>query len=320
MNKVKWGIISTGTIAHAFAQDFKFVPNGALMAVASRNIETAQEFAAEYDIPKSYATYEELYADPDIDAVYIATPHNFHFQNSMDAINAGKSVMCEKPLTVSPDEAVHLTQHARKKKVYLMEALWTYFLPSIQKAQEWIAEGRIGEVRQIRADFGYPVDYDPLSRMFNPDLAGGSLLDMGIYPVSMAWLFLKKDPIQIKAIERKAPTGVDYDMHMTFDYGEEVAILNSSFRSKLFNHLFVIGTEGYVQVPDFWRASECMLFKSEEQIDHFMENRESLGYCFETIAMNEDLLNGKLESEIMPHAYSLKIQEIIKSVKDAARR
>jgi predicted dehydrogenase len=311
MKKIKWGIISTGTIAHSFAEDFKYVKHGELVAVASRNQQSAQEFADKYAIPKAYATYEQLYNDAEIDAIYIATPHTFHLQNSMDALDKGKSVLCEKPITTNQKDFNTLSSFAKKQEGYLMEGMWTYFLPAILKAQEWIAQGRIGEVKQVKADFGYPVLYDPKGRMYNPELAGGSLLDMGVYPLAMAWLFFKKDPNKMTVLRRNAPTGVDNEMTMIFEYADEVANLSSSFRCKLHNHLFIIGTEGYIQIPEFWRAKECLLYKVEEQIDHFVDPRESLGFNFEAEAVSLDILAGKKESEIMPLHYSNKLQQFL---------
>lgn len=309
MEYIKWGIISTGTIAHSFAQDFNFIDNGKVVAVASRSGKKAEDFAIQYNITKAYGTYDELFADDEINAVYIATPHNFHFKNTLDALNFGKSVLCEKPITVNPQECRELINVSRATGIYLMEAMWTYFLPANLKAQEWIADGKIGTIKHIKADFGNQVPYDPEGRMYNPELAGGALLDMGIYPIALAWLFYKKDPDEISVISRKAPSGVDDDVVMLFKYHDSAATLTTTFRCKLPNYAFIIGDEGYIMIPDFWRAKECMLFKGEDCIDHFTDDRKSLGLNFETEAVNNDILNNKKESKVMPLAYSLKLQQ-----------
>ncbi|MFC1740655.1 Gfo/Idh/MocA family protein, partial [Pseudomonadota bacterium] len=238
MEKVRWGIVSTGRITHQFVQDFRFVPNGEVVAVASRTQESAEVFAGEYDIPKAYAGYQRLLEDPEVDAVYVATPHTLHFQNTADAIAAGKHVLCEKPFTVNPRESEKLFSLAGQSSVFVMEAMWTYFLPAIQKAQEWVKQGRIGKFRQVKADFGFPkLPYDPAQREYNADLAGGCLLEMGIYPVGLAWLFMQQDPEEIQVLAHKAPNGVEDDVAMMFDYGNcsegAVATLGTSFRSKL---------------------------------------------------------------------------------------
>lgn len=314
MSKIKWGIIGPGIIANEFAHDFQFVSNAQIHAVASRNDERGKAFAEKYNIPNVYTSYEALYNDPQIDAVYVATPHNFHLKNSSDAINAGKAVLCEKPITINPAECQQLTSLARERNIYLMEGMWTYFLPAIQKAQEWINNGKIGRVVSIKSDFGYPVPYDPESRMYNPALSGGSLLDMGVYTIAMAWLIYKQDPLIMKVVGRKAPTGVDNDVNMLFEYKDEIASLHSSFRSKLNNHTYIIGEEGYIDLPDFWKANECLLYKGEKVIDTFDDGRKGFGFQFEIEAVSDDLLNGKKESEIVPFTTSLALQRHMEEV------
>ncbi len=195
MNTVRWGIVSTGRITHQFVQDFDYVPNGTVVAVASRSQESADAFAAQYSIPRAYAGYDRLLEDPEVDAVYIATPHTLHYRNTMDAIQARKHVLCEKPFTVSVREARNLFHMAEQSSVFVMEAMWTYFLPAIQKAREWVEQGHIGRLRQVKADFGYPLlPFDPDRREYDAELAGGCLLEMGIYPVALAFLFVGRDP------------------------------------------------------------------------------------------------------------------------------
>lgn len=314
MKKVKWGIISTGRIAGEFASDFKYVDNAELVAVASRSQESADAFAKRHGIPKAYDSYQKLYEDPEVEAIYVATPHNFHFENSRDALAHDKAVLCEKPITIHPAQFEELRAFAKEKNQYLMEGMWTYFHPAIQKAQQWVADGRIGQLVQVKADFGYAVPFDPKGRMYNPDLAGGALLDMGIYPIAMAWLFLRKDPKEILVTCHKASTGVDDDVNILFDYGNETANLATSFRSKLHNNLFVIGTEATIRIPFFWKASECFLYKGDEQIDHFDDGRDSIGFNHELQAVSQDILDGKKESAIMPHTNSAKFQELMTKV------
>ena len=155
MEKIKWGILGTGNIANSFAEDFKFTKHGIITSVASRSHEKATAFAQKYHIQRAYGTYEDLFNDANVDVVYVATPHNAHFQNSFDALTSGKAVLCEKPITVNTDECRQLIQLAKNSGNYLMEAMWTYFLPSIIKVQKWIEDGKIGKVKYIRADFGF---------------------------------------------------------------------------------------------------------------------------------------------------------------------
>jgi predicted dehydrogenase len=316
MKKVRWGIVGPGNIAHSFAHDFQFTKYGELMAVASRSLDRAQNFANKYGIPKAYGSYSELYADKEIDIVYVATPHAFHHENSTDAINSGKAVLCEKPITVNLEESDSLIALAKEKDQYLAEAMWTYFLPVIKKVSGWVSEGRIGRVLNIKADFGNRVPFDPDSRMYSPKLAGGTLLDMGIYPLAITWLIYKSDPINISVISRKAPTGVDNDVNMLLEYEDASASLHSSFRSKLNNHAYIIGEKGYIDIPEFWHARECILYDSENIIDSFQDDRKGKGYEFEIDAVSIDLLNGLKQSGVMPLDYSRKLQEHMQMVVD----
>ena len=321
MEKVRWGIVSTGRITHQFVRDFNFVPNGEVVAVASRSQESADAFARQYGIPRAYEGYERLLEDGEVDAVYVATPHTMHFQNTVDAITAGKHVLCEKPFTISPGESEQLFEVAGRSSVFVMEALWTYFLPAIQKAREWVQQGRIGKLRQVKADFGFPkLPFDPDQREYNADLAGGCLLEMGIYPVALAWLFMQQDPVEMQVVAHKAPNGVEDDVVMVFDYGEDsegaVATLGTSFRSKLQNWAYIIGEEAYIAIPDFWRAGECSLYALDTRIDHFDDGRTSLGFDYETIASNEDILAGRQQNSIMPWDTTVRLQQHMARVRE----
>ena len=321
MSKVRWGILSTGRITHQFVQDFAYVPNGEVVAVASRSLESANEFAGEYGIPRAYPDYGQMLEDPDVDAVYVATPHTLHYQNTIDAIRARKHVLCEKPFTVGVREARNLFHMAEQSSVFVMEAMWTWFLPAIRKAQEWVEQGRIGKLRQVKADFGYPLlPFDPDRREYNAELAGGCLLEMGIYPVALAWLFMQRDPVDIQVTAHRAPNGVEDDVAMLFDYGDEsdgaVATLGTSFRSKLQNWAYVIGEEGYIAIPDFWRASECSLYHLDTRVDHFHDGRKSLGFNYETVAANEDILAGRQQNSLVSWANTIRFQEHMERVKE----
>ena len=316
MSKVRWGILSTGRIAQQFAQDLAHVGNGELVAVAARTHDAALAFAARYRIPRAHDGYAALFADPDVDAVYVATPHTLHFDHSVAALRAGKAVLCEKPLTVSSAECAALTQTASDCNGYLMEGMWTYFLPAVQRARQWVAQGRIGRIRHIKADFGYPqLPFDATRREYDVALAGGCLLEMGIYPIAIAWLFLQQDPASVQVVARRAPNGVEDDVAMLFDYADCTATLATSFRAKLQNWTYVIGDEGYIAIPDFWRAHECMLYRLDECIDHFDDGRSTLGFDYEATAVGNDVLARKLQSDIVPLSASLRFQQHIERVR-----
>ncbi len=310
-NIIKWGILAPGKIAHQFAQDFAHIENGKLVAVASRSEARAKEFALQYHIERAYGSYQALYEDAEVDAIYVATPHNFHFENSKDALMSGKAVMCEKPITVNPEELQDLLKIAQVQAGYLMEALWTYFLPAIINAQSWVAAGRLGKILQVKADFGYPAAFDAHSRMYNPDLAGGALLDMGIYPIAMAALFIESMPKDLKVVVNKAKTGVDDEVTMLLEYQDSLANLCTSFRAKLNNWAYIIGDNGYIAIPDFWRAKECFLYEGDQLKDHFKDSSTAIGYHYEVISMNEDLFMGRKASHVVPHAMSMKLQKLM---------
>ncbi|HMN47226.1 MAG TPA: Gfo/Idh/MocA family oxidoreductase [Povalibacter sp.] len=316
MRRIRWGILSTGRIAHQFAQDLSRVDNAELVAVAARSREAAAAFAEHHHIPHAHAGYAALIADPRVDAVYVATPHTLHFEHSAAALRAGKAVLCEKPLTTSAAECAALIDVARSTGAYLMEGMWTYFLPAVRTAQQWVAAGRIGRIRHIKADFGYPLlPYDANRREYDAALAGGCLLEMGIYPIALAWLFLQQDPASMQVVARRAPNGVEDDVVMTFDYADCVATLATSFRAKLQNWAYIIGDEGYIAIPDFWRAHECMLYRLDERIDHFDDARSTLGFDHEAQAVSDDILAGRRESAIVSLSDSLRFQQHIDAVR-----
>ncbi|PWJ41895.1 Gfo/Idh/MocA family protein [Sediminitomix flava] len=315
MKKIKWGIIGPGIIAHSFAQDFAHVTKGELVAVASRNEERAKKFADQYKIPKVYTSYESLCEDPEIDAIYIATPHNFHYDQTLLALQSNKAVLCEKPLTHIAEQTDELIAFAEQSGNYLMEGMWTYFLPVIQKAKQWVKEGKIGKVKHVKSEFGYPVPYDTSSRYYDPKLAGGALLDMGVYNVAMACFFFDgKEPSDIHVVARKAESGVDHDVTTLLVYEDEIANLTTAFRCKLPNSCIIIGEEGYIEIPDFWRAKECRRYKMEDCVEVFEDHRNGNGFEFEIEAVSIDLLEGRKSSEVVPWEVSKHLQSVMKKI------
>ncbi len=316
MKTIRWGILSTARIAHQFAEDFAWVNNDQLMAVASRSQQAAREFAAHHGIPTAHAGYARLYADPDIDAIYVATPHALHLQNSSDALRAGKAVLCEKPLTVSVDEADELKRVSQATGSYLMEAMWTWFLPAIQQALAWYEAGKIGKLLHIKSDFGHPIlPYSDARREYNRELGGGVVADMGIYPIAIAYLFTRQDPVKIQVRAAHAPNGVEDDVAAIFTYQDCRATMSASFRCRLPNATHVIGDRGQIVIPDFWAARTCHLYRDGQAAESFVDERASHGYHYEAVAVGEDLLAGRRESPVMPLDVSRKLQEHIALVR-----
>jgi predicted dehydrogenase len=315
--RIRWGVIGAGRIAHTFCQDMAFSEYAEVSAIAARSLQSAQKFANHYAVNKAYGGYQHLYDDPQIDAIYIATPHNFHFAQAKASLLAGKHVLVEKPITVTAEQCAELISLARAKNCFLMEAMWSYFLPAIIKAKLWYDEGRIGKIVHVKADFGYPIPFIAGDRMYEPTLSGGCLMDMGIYPLALAQYFLGLQPVSCQYSARFAPTGVEDDLIILADYPEVRATLITSFRTKLPNSAFIIGDKGYIDIPNFWRADKCSLFALDTKIDEFVDARKGSGFEFQIDAASEAIKLGKLETELMPHNISLVLQRQLDSIRAA---
>lgn len=322
MTQLGWGIIGTGTMGHIFCRDFVHVALGTVRGIVSRQKDTAQAFAQQYGITTPYTELDHMLEDPSIHAVYIASPHSCHIEQGLRALDAGKAVLCEKPLTVNSTECLQLQKKARDTQCYLMEALWTYFLPALQTAKQWVLQGRIGEVTQVKADFGFAVPYNPTGRLYAAELGGGTLLDMGVYPVAIARYFFEKDPISVKALGHFASTGVDDEISAILSYdnsGKQSAIIGSSFRAHLANAAVVIGTEGYIVIPDAFRCRECTLYQGDKHVEHFKDTVTLGGYEHQAKSVCEDILAGKIESTTVPFNSTLGFQKTMDAINVAIR-
>ena len=314
-NKIRWAILGAGRIANAFAKDFKWMQNAELIAVASGDKERAATFATEYNIPEAIS-HEQLFSKENVDAVYIATTHNFHFEQAMRCLQNGKAVLCEKPITVNDSQFKKLMSVSEEKNVFLMEAMWTYFLPAIQKAKEWLAQGRIGKLKVIQADFAFNMEKNMDGRMYSPNLAGGALLDLGVYPIFLAYYFAGKSPEQITTSGVLTNTGVDESVGMIFQYGNITADLFTSMVVRMSNTLKLFGEEGYVEIPDFWRAGVARIFDKEfNHVETYEDNRTSHGFIFEMQHANDKILSGSIESDVIPHSRSNSIQETMTAIR-----
>jgi len=314
---IRWGVIGAGRIAHTFCKDMVFCEHGEVRGIASRSLQSAREFADMYSVDKAYGGYQHLYGDQDIDAIYIATPHNFHFAQAKASLLAGKHVLVEKPICVTAKQCTELIALAKKQNCFLMEAMWSYFLPAIITAKRWCDEGRIGNIVHVKADFGYPIAYVPGDRMYEPTLSGGCLLDMGIYPLALAQYFLSQQPVSSQYSCRFATTGVEDDLIILANYPDARATLATSFRAKLQNSAYIIGDKGYIDIANFWRADRCSLFTLDTQIDEFVDERKGSGFEFQIDAASEAIKQGKRETKLMPHSTSLVLQRQMDSIRSA---
>ncbi|MCF8309257.1 MAG: Gfo/Idh/MocA family oxidoreductase [Bacteroidales bacterium] len=305
---IQWGILGTGKIASLFAKDFQYITNGNLIAVASRVPNRAYEFSAAHGIRDVHVSYETLAKWEDIDAVYIATPHNRHFEDTKMCLENGKSVLCEKPITVNASQLQELINIAASNKVYLMEAMWTWFLPAFNKAVEWYRQGRIGDLKMISSAFGFPAKYDPEGRLYNPELAGGTLLDLGIYNLFTVNRFMDREPESIATTAHMADTGVDEHLAVTMTYpGDVMAQLASSFSCKLQSDAIISGTRGKIRLPRFWEAKKAIL-ETSGSYETFEDTHPCKGYHYETQRFNE-WIQQKKAGVPYPIEYSLRIMQ-----------
>ena len=311
---IRWGILGAGNIAHAFVNDFKWMKQASLVAVASSDSKRARGFANRYEIPYALS-YEEFYHHEEIDAVYIATIHQLHFEQILQCLNAGKAVLCEKPVTINNRQFEILAKISKENEVFFMEAMWTYFLPAMIKAKQWVDEGLIGEIKVIQADFAYPMNRVTQANLFDPALAGGSLLELGIYPIAFAYYITGRDPENIVASGQLTDTGVDERLGVTLQYNNLTASLFSSIVTRMTNTGRIFGEKGFIEIPEFWRAYECKLFNSEYNlIDTFHDNRISHGFIHEMQHANDLILQGAYQSPIMPHSRSYSLQKTMTEI------
>lgn len=314
--KVKWGIVGLGGIAAKFASDLRLSPNAILHAVASRSESKASEFAQEYGAQYGFGSYEELIHHPEVDVVYIATPHSMHHDLTLKCIDAGKAVLCEKPMALDAIQVKEMVDLARSKKVFLMEGIWTRLIPATKTFLKLMQDKIIGEIRHIRADFGFANTHSKESRILNKKLGGGSLLDVGIYPVYFS-LLLFGEPQSIKASAVMTDTGVDKDCTMKFTYENgATAELFSSIGQQTPTEAEIIGTNGSLKLHSrFHHPKKISLFIDGEVEKIIEEEYFGEGYIHEIEEVNECLFQGKIESDLLPLEMSLRLSKILDRVK-----
>ncbi len=300
MTPFRWGILSTGRIAGVFATGLASLPDAELVAVGSRSAASAAAFAERFHVPRAYASYDELVADPDIDAIYIATPHSSHAEDALRAIAAGKAVLCEKPFTINATEAATVVAAARARGVFVMEAMWTRFLPVFVAIREQIAAGRIGEVRLLSADFGFRTAVNPASRLFDPALGGGALLDVGVYCVSLASM-LFGPPTGIQSLANLGSTGVDEQAAILLGHASgAMALLATATRTDTPHEATILGTAGMIRVAAPWWAARAYRITVDGVTEDCALPPLGNGYAHEAAEVARCVRAGLTESPIMP--------------------
>ncbi|MEO0565455.1 MAG: Gfo/Idh/MocA family oxidoreductase [Chloroflexota bacterium] len=309
---LNWGILATGGIATNMAQALNFIPQANLVAVASRSIDRAQQFADRWNIPYAYGSYEELVANPDIDVVYIGTPHPAHMDNILMSLNAGKHVLCEKPLTLNAAQAERCIAAAKANDRFLMEAVWMRFIPAIVKLRQLIAEGAIGDILMIHAHINMALSSNPRDRVLNPVLGGGALLDVGIYPLNFTTMLLGF-PESYDAHVRLGETGVDTQETMLLRYPDGVAaLLSAGVTADLPNDAVIKGSKGYIVVhEEFWNPRKLTVKQQNAEPDVIHLPYDSTGLNYEAVAVCEDIFAGRHDNAIMPLETTLKLLQMM---------
>jgi predicted dehydrogenase len=306
--RIRWGILGTGGIAQVFTEDLQRLPGHEALAVGSRSPETAQHFAQKHGIPRAYGSYAELAADTDLDVVYIATPHSAHFTAAQLCLRAGRPVLVEKPFTTNSSDAAEPITLARQRNLFALEGMWTRFNPLIQKLRKAVSEGTIGDIQALYADFSIPAPYDPEHRLWSPDLAGGALLDLGVYPISFAWMLLGP-PDTVQATTTPAPTGVDANTGILFGYAEgAVALLHCGLMADSPCQATIIGTKGRFEVSTpFYRPTEIILHRPNTPPEKWTLDLHGHGFTYEAEEVARCLRAGELESPHLPQEETLDI-------------
>lgn len=314
--------MGAGRIARKFASDLRFAENCGLVAIGSRSRQSADEFNKEFPVQYCHYSYEELAQNPEVDVIYIATPHNLHYQNTLLCLQHNKAVLCEKPFAMNSKQAIKMIKLAKKKKVFLMEALWTKFHPHYIKTLEMIQEGLLGEIRSVLINFGFkPIPPIP-ARLFDPELGGGTVMDIGIYNVFMAMSVLG-EPDHIEAKMTPASTGVDEQCAILFRYKNgALAQLFSTFSSNLATEADISGTEGRIRLTSrFYEPSSTIEFyngrpDSKEIIS--VHEEQGFGYQYEARHVNDCLRNGLIESNVMSFTDTLLLMETLDKIRKIA--
>jgi predicted dehydrogenase len=315
--KVRWGILGPGGIAEKFAADLHLVDGAELAAVGSRSADKAAEFAKRFGFDRAHGSYAELAADPDVDVVYVATPHSFHFDAAMTCIQAGKAVLVEKPITLDLVSAARLVQAAHSSGVFLMEAMWMRVNPAIRKIAELVEEGAIGWVSAIHADFGLQGPFATEHRLRDPRLGGGALLDLGVYPIHLVHLIMGV-PASVHAWAHLTPERVDENTGVLLGYQQgAVAALTCSINGASRNAASITGTDGRIDLPgEFYMPQEFTLNRPGRAAETFQFPFEGIGYQFEAAEVQRCLLAGELESPLMTHATTLEIMTLLDTIRD----
>ena len=310
--QINWGVLGAGRIADKFCTALVSVPQASLHAVASRGVQKGKAFANKFKASVYYDNYVSLVNDPNIDVIYIATPHPFHYEQALLCLHHNKPVLCEKPMTIRFSQTQELIKLAQKNNLFLMEGMWTACMPFIQKIKEIIAEDVIGSVQYIQADFGFSTPFDAESRLFNKALGGGSILDVGVYPISLATLLLGA-PSSVKSFSKLASTGIDEYANIILQYpNNATAHLFSAVTVQTLIEANIIGTKGKIKVESPWyMATDFSVILNDGTSKTYSIPHPTNGLEYEIIEVINCLQNNLTESTLVPHQQTLIVSQIM---------
>lgn len=314
--EIRWGLVGLGNIAHTFVKDLQLVDDAVVYAAASRSADKAEEFAREHGIETAYGSYRELLEDDRVDIVYIATPHNSHAELTVAGLRNGRHILCEKPVAINREQAEGMVAASRESGKFFMEAFWARFNPNIREVIDRVRAGEIGEVRYVHADFAFRVDKDPSHRMLNMELGGGALLDMGVYPLFLAYAILGT-PTGILAKSKFHATGADLQTAMILDYDKAQAVLYTGFSSQSEARATISGREGRVVIHPPWFAADSFTFFRNYDADGTLFEREKKGrgFCHEIEECHACIRSGRIESEHWSHGDSVELMGIVDRIR-----
>ena len=315
MKEYKWGILGPGGIAHKFMRGINAIPNAVPYAVGSRDLDRAKSFADQYGLKKAYGNYDDLAKDPEVDVIYVATTHPHHEEAAIKCLSNGKAVICEKPFAANAAQAERMIECARKNKVFLMEAMWTRFLPHICKTRELIANGAIGKVMHVNADFGFRAGVDPSGRLFSPWTAGGSLLDVGVYNVSFCSMIFGKQPDNVQSYLNIGSTGVDETASVLLSYdGGQSALLLSAIRLNTPQEAVIYGEEGSIKLTPYW-CGDTIRLNNKDGAQEIKLPFDDGGFQFEAMEVMSCLDKNLLESSIIPLDETLAVMKTLDKIR-----
>lgn len=316
MSNFRWAIIGTGGIARAFTEDLKRLDGHEVVAVGSRTIDSAQAFATQFPGITPYESYEEL-VGADVDAVYVATPHPMHHENALLAMRAGKPVLCEKAFTVNAREARDLVAYSQEHRIPLMEGMWSRFLPHIKLIQQIIAEGVLGEITNVIADHGQYIPYERAPRLWEPDLGGGALLDLGIYPLTLAHLMLGS-PTSIRSDATLTNKGVDLNTSIILRYKEGAhALLSCTMAARGKVGAMIAGSKARIEIDgSFFAPTSFRVIAREGVTTEYPNTYEGIGLREEAAEFARIVRAGEIESPLMSHQASIKLMEIMDEIRE----